>query len=300
VNYINRKLENCPCKFTSEGYAKLKVGVTYDGYLTLREVAYSQYKITRDLGDKYIKVKPSALNFNRIQLKKYNSQNVFIEIPCNGESWYKPGVCITEKNMTDGDVHYYSTYKICFTADQETQTSLLNAFKHLGVLFSEDSRFKPDDNDPFLNYNSDKKTTNQSETITKANETEISNEVISNETIYALNKGATTNVVHENSDIIYGILTAFPGDSYFKIKNKGGGNYYVQSVVGGQFAYGHYFKYVTNVGTKYKYQRTDGDEVEYLLVNYPLSKLAQSNQYDEKIRLELINYRTSFAMLFLF
>lgn len=300
VEYINRKLENCPCKFISEGYAQLKIGVTYDGYLTLREVAYSRYQTTRDFGNKYIKVRPSSLNFNRIDLIKHNSQNVFVEIPCKGEPSYKPGDCITEKNMTNNKIHYYNTYKICFTADQETQIGILNAFKHLGKLFSEDSRFLPKKNDPFLNYDQNEKSSNQTEKITLTNKTGIPDKVISTETIYSLNKGSTTNNVNENSTIIYGIPTSFPRGSYFKIKNKSDGNYYVQSVIGGQFAYGHYFKYVSKLGAMYKYQRTDGEEIEFLLVNYPLSKLAHSNQYDESIRLELINYRTSFAMLFLF
>jgi hypothetical protein len=77
-------------------------------------------------------------------------------------------------------------------------------------------------------------------------------------------------------------------------------NYYFQTIINGQFAYGHYFKYQGKENDEYKYIRTDGTEVEFIFVNYPLSKLALSNEYDQKIILKLVNYRTSFGMLMKF
>lgn len=120
------------------------------------------------------------------------------------------------------------------------------------------------------------------------------------ETIYALNSGVTSKNVRKGTTIVWGQTKSFPNASYIKIKKKADGKYYFQTTVGGQFAYGHYFKYLEKVNNEYKYKRTDGNEEEYLFVNYPLSKLAESNQYDEKIVLKLVNYRTSFGMLFKF
>ncbi len=128
----------------------------------------------------------------------------------------------------------------------------------------------------------------------------FSQENKSYETIYALNSGATTRNVDINSNVKWGATTEFPNNSYIKIKKKQEGSYYLQTIVNGQFAYGHYFKYISTIDNGYKYQRTDSDENEFLISNYSLSDLAKSNQFDEKVRIELINYRTSFAMLLLF
>lgn len=303
IAYINNKLEDYPCNHTSGGYAKLKIGVTSDGYLTLREITYSEYQLDREFGNNLSKARISSLNFDRIELKKYNSRNSFIEIPCKGEVSYKPGNCIMAKNLTSSRINYWNTFKVCFTADYDTQKSLLNAFKHLGSLLNSDPGFHPSSNDPFANYENKKQQPNQNNfskssvsTIDKTNITDKKN----SETVYSLNAGVTTNNVKKGSPIIWGNTKLFTNGSYIKIKNKTNGNYYIQTVVGGQFAYGHYFKYKAKEANKYKYIRTDGDDKEFLLVNYPLSKLAESNQYDEKVRLELINYRTSFAMLLLF
>ena len=122
----------------------------------------------------------------------------------------------------------------------------------------------------------------------------------SSETIYALNKGVTTKNVTKGYPIEYSLTKSYPNGSYAKIKNKGNGVYYFQIIVDGQFAYGHYFKYQAIENNQYKYKKSDEPDEEFLYVNYPLSKLAESNQYDEHIRVELINYRTSFAMLLLF
>lgn len=127
-----------------------------------------------------------------------------------------------------------------------------------------------------------------------------SQSIKTSETVYALNTGATTNKVTRGSKILWNNTKPFPNSSYIKIKSKSETSYYIQTVVGGQFAYGHYFKYSTRDDDYYKYVRTDGNEEELLIVNYPLSKLAESNLYDEMVRMELINYRTSFAMLLLF
>jgi hypothetical protein len=121
-----------------------------------------------------------------------------------------------------------------------------------------------------------------------------------NETIYALNYGVTTKEVKQGITIKWGPTKPFPSASYIKIKKKENDTYYIQTTVNGQFAYGHYFKYQEKSGDEFKYVRIDGGEVEYLFVNYPLSKLATSNQYDEKVILKLINYRTSFAILMKF
>lgn len=121
-----------------------------------------------------------------------------------------------------------------------------------------------------------------------------------NESIYALNEGVTTKNVKRGTTIVWEQTKPFPNGSYIKIKNKNDGTYYIQTIVGGQFTYGHYFKYQEMKGKEYKYKRTDGNEEEYLYVNFPLSKLAESNQYDEKVILKMINYRTSFGLLFKF
>lgn len=122
----------------------------------------------------------------------------------------------------------------------------------------------------------------------------------SNEIIYALNEGVTTKNVRKSSQIDWGHTKSYPEASYVKIKKKTDGTFYCQVVVGGQFAYGHYFKYQKELNNEYIYIRTDGNEEEYLIVNFPLSKLSESNFYDERVILKLINYRTSFGMLLKF
>lgn len=120
------------------------------------------------------------------------------------------------------------------------------------------------------------------------------------ETIYSLNSGVTTNQVIEGEIIVFKQTKSFPNSSYVKIKMKNDKSFYVQMIINGQFAYGHYFKYDKMINGEYRYTRTDGDEIEYILTNYSLNELALSNKYDQKINLKLINYRTSFAMLLKF
>lgn len=121
-----------------------------------------------------------------------------------------------------------------------------------------------------------------------------------NEIIYALNSGATTTQVSQGVKVLFKRTKPFPNSSYVKIKKKNNNLFYVQTTVNSQFVYGHYFKYDKRINGEYRYIRTDGDEIEYILTNYPLNELALSNKYDEKINLKLINYRTSFAMLLKF
>lgn len=120
------------------------------------------------------------------------------------------------------------------------------------------------------------------------------------ETVYALNKGVTTNEVSQSTKIQFGQLKDFPHASYIRIREKSDGTYYISTTVGGEFGYGHYFKYVGLVNDEYKYIKTDGDQDDYVFVNYPLSELANSNKHDEHVILKLVNYRTSFAMLMMF
>ena len=157
INYINSKLDNCPCDQSTSGYAKFKIDWTSDGYLTVRETTYSEYSVSRDVGNNIIKAKGRSLNFDLTEIKKYNSINSFIEIRCIGENSYQPANCITETNVPSGDVRYYGTLSICFNSDYETQRSLLNAFKHLGCLIKEESS-QSKNTDPFSdeNYNKNK------------------------------------------------------------------------------------------------------------------------------------------------
>jgi len=120
------------------------------------------------------------------------------------------------------------------------------------------------------------------------------------ETIYALNKGVTTNQVSRSNPITWGETKDFPQASYIRIKKKSNDTYYINTTVGGEFGYGHWFKYVGEVNGEYKYIKTDGDQDDFIFVNFPLSELATSNKHDEHIVLKLVNYRTSFALLLKF
>lgn len=120
------------------------------------------------------------------------------------------------------------------------------------------------------------------------------------ETIYALNSGVTTNQVVQGEIVVFNQTKPFPNSSYIKINQKAENSFYIQMTVNGQFAYGHYFKYKNKINGEFKYIRTDGNEMEYVIANYPLDVLASSNEYDEMVNLKLINYRTSFAMLLKF
>ena len=62
INYINTKLNNCPCSHSGSGYKKYKIGWTSDGYLTVRETTYSKYSSNRDVGNNITKVKGRSLN----------------------------------------------------------------------------------------------------------------------------------------------------------------------------------------------------------------------------------------------
>lgn len=117
------------------------------------------------------------------------------------------------------------------------------------------------------------------------------------EMIYALNKGVTTNKVSKSMPISWGQRKDLPNASYIIIKEKSNKTYYINITIKGQFAYGHYFKYLEGKNDEYIYIKTDGLNGDYIFVNYPLSELANSNLHDEHIQLKLVNYRTSFAML---
>lgn len=120
------------------------------------------------------------------------------------------------------------------------------------------------------------------------------------ESIYALNSGVTTKNIIEGKKIIYNNIKPFPHSSYIKVKQKENKSFYIQTIISGKFAYGHYFTFLTKLNGEFKYVRTDGDGVEYIITNYSLNDIAQSNKHDEKVNLQLINYRTSFAMLLKF
>lgn len=120
------------------------------------------------------------------------------------------------------------------------------------------------------------------------------------ETIYSLNEGVTTNKVSKNHSIIWGPTKDMPQASYVRIKEKSDGTYYINVSVGGQFAYGHYFRFVEMEGDEFKYIKTDQGQDDYLYVSHSLTALATSNRFDEHIVMKLINYRTSFAMLMKF
>lgn len=160
INYINSKLDNSPCRsFT--GYSKYKITWSSDGYLTIQQNPNYTDIVAQDVENNIIKAKGRSLNFDRIEVKNYNSNNSFIEIPCFGISSYQPANCITETNVPSGNVRNLGILNICFSADYETQRGLLNAFKHLGSLIkAEDSQIK--NTDPFSdeNYNKNKTTSN--------------------------------------------------------------------------------------------------------------------------------------------
>lgn len=119
------------------------------------------------------------------------------------------------------------------------------------------------------------------------------------ESTYALNQGVTKKGIEKNNTD-WGTLKDFPQASYVKIKLKPDDTFYINIAVGGKFAYGHYFKFLEIEGNEYKYQRIDGDKDEYLFINYSLDELAKSNQYDEKVQMKMINYRTNFGMFYKF
>ena len=121
-----------------------------------------------------------------------------------------------------------------------------------------------------------------------------------NETIYALNYGVTTKDVDHGKEIVFNTAKPFPNSSYITIKTKRNNSFYIQTTFKGQFIYGHYFKFQNKIAEGYRYIRTDGNEIEYVVTNYPLDILALSNKHDEKVVFKLINYRTSFAMLLKF
>lgn len=110
-----------------------------------------------------------------------------------------------------------------------------------------------------------------------------------NETIYALNYGVTTNQVFQGKEIIFNALKPLPDSSYIAIKEKEENVFYIKTTINGQFAYGHYFKFQNKNEEGYKYIRTDGEEIEYIITNFPLKALALSNKYDEKVIFKLIN-----------
>lgn len=120
------------------------------------------------------------------------------------------------------------------------------------------------------------------------------------ETTYGLNSGVTKKGIENKEAIVWGELKDFPQSSYMKIKMKSDGSFYINAIIGGQFAYGHYFKFIGMKGEIYKYQRTDDESSEFLFVNYSLESLAKSNQYDEQVDMKMINYRTNFGMIFKF
>lgn len=120
------------------------------------------------------------------------------------------------------------------------------------------------------------------------------------ESFYALNQGSTTNKVSENVSIAWRTTKDLPQDSYIRIKKKTDSTYYINVLISGQFAYGHYFKYIGKIDGEYEYLKVDGLQDDYIRVNHPLSELAYSNKYDEHVVIKLINYRTSFGMLLKF
>jgi hypothetical protein len=195
INYINSKLENCPCE-TSSGYAKYKIDWTSDGYLTVREITYSEYSVNRDVGNNIIKAKGKSLNFDLIEVKK-NSFNSFLEIRCYGETPYQPANCVTRTNVPNGDIMYLGTLSICFNADFETQRSLLNAFKHLGSLIKAEGS-QSTNSDPFSDENFNKSKTNvtpPAKTTTKPTSQVTKNQSVSNSAI------TTTNWVEKKGEV---------------------------------------------------------------------------------------------------
>lgn len=122
----------------------------------------------------------------------------------------------------------------------------------------------------------------------------------SNESIYAINYGITSKQVTQDKEIYFGEVKQYPNSSYIKIKSKENNSFYIQTIVNGKFAYGHYFKFLKKINGEYKYVRIDGEEIEYVLTNFTLDELAFSNINDEKVIFKLINYRTSFAILLKF
>jgi hypothetical protein len=120
------------------------------------------------------------------------------------------------------------------------------------------------------------------------------------EVIYSLNEYATTNIVKQGQEVPWG-PTKRVQSSYIIIRQKSDGTTYLQVTIGGQFAYGGYFKYLGKEGSDFKYIRTDEtSKVDYLFINFPLTVLSESQKYDESIVMKMINYQTSYGMFFKF
>jgi hypothetical protein len=117
--------------------------------------------------------------------------------------------------------------------------------------------------------------------------------------IYALNESANTNIVKLNQEVKWPPLKRVQS-SYVIIKQKTDGTFYIQVTIRGQFAYGGIFKYIGKEGNDYKYHRTDGTADDYLYVNYQLTVLSSTQQYDERITMTLLNFQTSFGLLMKF
>lgn len=114
--------------------------------------------------------------------------------------------------------------------------------------------------------------------------------------IYALNEVSSSNIVKKGQEIPWGPLKRVQS-SYVLMRKQNDGTIYLQVTIGGQFAYGGYFKYLDKDEAYFKYIRSDetGKE-DYLFVNYSLNVLSQSQKYDESVVMKMINYQTSYAL----
>ena len=118
--------------------------------------------------------------------------------------------------------------------------------------------------------------------------------------IYSLNEYVTSNIVIQGQEVPWGSSKRVQS-SYILIQQNPDGIIYLQVTIRGQFAYGGYFKFVGKEGSDFKYIRTDETAKEdYLFVNYQLTVLSETQKYDESIVMKMLNYQTSYGMLFKF
>lgn len=118
--------------------------------------------------------------------------------------------------------------------------------------------------------------------------------------IYSINEYATTNVVRQGQDVPWGEIKRLQS-SYILIRRKSEDLTYINITINGQFAYGGYFRLHSISGNVAKYVRNDNSMKEdFLLVNFPLSELSESQDHDESIEMKLLNYKTSYGLFIKF
>lgn len=174
ISYINSKLENCPCRYeiSTSIYNKSRVVLQSDGYLSVYTTVYRNGKADyNDYGNQVSEVKGTSLNYSLVECETYgNVGSSRLKLYC-----LENGNCVKTTTTKSGTVYYNRILYICFSADYETQRSLINAFKHLINLIHKRGT-STQNSDPFAdenyyrNKNSNSTSSNNTTTVTNSNE----------------------------------------------------------------------------------------------------------------------------------